>query len=395
MTPVPLPSLVTATLRANPAYELVLFDRLSPAERGALAPIAGDPDLYGVLRPRGEGLSFKSVSREAALLFLTLKEPGALPAYFVRGYGERAAKMTAELVLDGVLELQHGERFLCGAAAHPHIFGETAPAPAETAVARLSTEALRYAQALELDDAPRLSARLYFYNRAPASPRWRRALPTEDRIVEHLGLGPKGRVRRKLARAFHAVEPSPGLEGWRMWSHRAKEARGRLGYKLYVSPGIDQLPEALAAAVDVFGAVRVPRFKIGADLHGLLRPDKLVAYLETPDELMTTAERLGRLLSGMPAQGVPFTSEIAGGGLLSWGMDPPRVAHVPAWQEQMSWRLWLAQRLATAIVLSRSQASAAMEPWQFAIERMRLEGVDPSTWTPAHSIWKSRAAGEG
>src|ERR1700743_3498190 len=37
--------------RANPAFELVLFDRLPAAERRLLDALTGDPEHYGVLRP--------------------------------------------------------------------------------------------------------------------------------------------------------------------------------------------------------------------------------------------------------------------------------------------------------------------------------------------------------
>ena len=46
------------------------------------ALVRKDPDFYGILRPRpGEAaaLGVKSVDRETALLFLTLREPGPLP----------------------------------------------------------------------------------------------------------------------------------------------------------------------------------------------------------------------------------------------------------------------------------------------------------------------------
>ena len=44
---------LTATLRSNPHYELVAFDRLLPSEQALLGPLTADADFYGVLRPRG------------------------------------------------------------------------------------------------------------------------------------------------------------------------------------------------------------------------------------------------------------------------------------------------------------------------------------------------------
>ena len=75
MTTKPARSLRELCLQANPAYELVLFDRLSTPERLALEALGRDPDGYGILRPREDArLSIKSVSRETALLWFTLPD---------------------------------------------------------------------------------------------------------------------------------------------------------------------------------------------------------------------------------------------------------------------------------------------------------------------------------
>src|SRR5579864_7766297 len=80
--PVAPRDLLELPLRANPAFRLVLFDRLPAGQRRQLAGLARDPEHYGVLRPRrGTGLGLKAVDRETALLFLTLARPGPLPGY--------------------------------------------------------------------------------------------------------------------------------------------------------------------------------------------------------------------------------------------------------------------------------------------------------------------------
>jgi hypothetical protein len=72
----------SARLRASPAYELVLFDRLAESEKHLLREVAGDPDCYGVLRPREHSpLSMKAVSRDTALLLFSLREAGPLPRF--------------------------------------------------------------------------------------------------------------------------------------------------------------------------------------------------------------------------------------------------------------------------------------------------------------------------
>src|ERR1700742_1483495 len=92
-------------LRANPGYELVLLDRLRPAERQLLAEL-GEDDAYGMLRPRrGSALEARTASADTALLFLTLAEAAPLPSYMRHRLGSEAEAVAARLVLDGVLEL--------------------------------------------------------------------------------------------------------------------------------------------------------------------------------------------------------------------------------------------------------------------------------------------------
>ena len=167
-------TLLDRTFRANPRFELVLFDRLPPEEREALRQLREDPGFYGILRPRdrAEHLAGKAVDRETALLFLTLREAGPLPAYLRSALGEAAAGQTvARLVADGVFEVEREGAFLSGAAAIDGGEGRRGRGEAGGRLAELSIAALRYGQALALDDPLRLSWRLYGYNRRPLTPR--------------------------------------------------------------------------------------------------------------------------------------------------------------------------------------------------------------------------------
>jgi len=165
--------------------------------------------------------------------------------------------------------------------------------------------------------------------------------------------------------------------------------RGSSNYKLYVSPQCDEVPEALAAIVETLSRMPQSCFKIGSDVYGLLRPDKIIAYFTNFEQLEEAAQKLYTRLQGCSVQGVPFSAELAGDGLLSWGMDPPRAQRTHGYQEQESWRLWLSNRLALALVGARNSPSGAnaVEPWRFALDRMALEGVDTATWTPRPDIW--------
>jgi hypothetical protein len=383
-----------ATFRANPRYELVLLDRLSAEERAYLGGLERETDLYGILRPRdGGGVRFRSACRDTALLFLTLREPGRLPAYVQVAAGEGWRRAVAELVLDDVLEIRVDGAFVSGADAYRWVCDDTPTPVASARLARLSIDALRYAEALDIRDAGRLSARLYFYNRVPASPDWHRRFPTPEAVAQHLGIE-DGSVRSVLERqCVRMPSPGPG-EGWIMWRSRGAQPLppGSPLFKLYLSPDPSAAADAFKAAVGVLGDLPVVLLKVGRDVHGLLRPDKIITYFRTREDVEAAGECLARDLGGIPAQGVPFTAEIAGDGLLSWGVDPPRTESLLAWQERESWRLWLTNRLATALLAAQSGRPGGLAPWQFALERLRLLGVDPHSWTPLKTLWSEPAA---
>ncbi len=386
--------------RANPAFELVLYDRLPPEERTALADLRKDPDFYGILRPLegAAALGVKSIDRETALLILTLREPGPLPSYMEALLGDGLLRTVSRLVADGILEVglevglevEHGGGFVFGAAALPLFAEETGRSEGGSGIRRLadlSLAALKYGQDLDVDDALVLSYRLYGFNRRPLTPRWKAKLPDAAAVQSWLGVGPGGRWRQDLDRGW---EPTGGsTDWWLSWRSRA-QVDGLTGsgatWKLYVSPLPDALPEAFGAILDALTAARAPQFKVGADAWGILRADKIVSYFPSFERLAAAADAIAARLSGLPAQGVPFTSEIGGNGLLSWGVDPPREDSPSGTGE--SWRLWLTHRLARALLSARASRTATGDPWRFALERVRLEGVDTDTWTPSATLWK-------
>jgi hypothetical protein len=393
-------ALLGGVLRASPRYQLVPLERLSAHERQGLAELGDEPDLYGLLLPREPGAgspAAKAVDCDTALLFLTLREPGPLPAYLRAAGGDAASRALARLVADGVLEVERSGDFVSGAAAFepPGTAGRQRPGRPSGRLAELSRAALRHAAALKIDDASLLAAKLYGYNRRPLTPLWRRRLGSTEDVPGFLGLAP--RAPGPAEKDSPLSQPSGGgawshperSGGWLVWRLRGRGSAD-LGtaaeavFKLYVSPR----PEALAGAgppiLSALAAARPFQIKIGAAAGGLLRCDKLVAYFASFERLSEAAAGLAASLAGLPVQGVPFTAEIAGGGLLSWGVDPP--AGRSAWQRNESWRQRLTGRLAQAIVAARKAAHT--EPWEFALERLRLDGIDTDTWTPGALAWR-------
>lgn len=380
----------TRTFRAGGSYDLVVLDRLPPAEQLVLAELRSDPEFYGVLRPReNSGRTIKAVDRDTALLYLTLQTPGRLPFFVWAAGPDVARRRVTELVLDGVLELEDEGRFVSGPGALP-LTGGVGGVASDARLARLSRDALRYGQSLRLEDPEELGGRLYAFGRAPISPAWARRLADRDAVLAFLRAAPGTELRRRLDAAWQrAPEPDPG--GWIAWTRLDRRATriGEATYKLYVSPCTDALPDAFDAVVDVLSALDRARFKVGADAVGLLRPDKLVAYFEDLETLLGVATTLTTRLSGIAPHGVPFTAEIAHDGLLSWGMDPPASKRLVSWQGYESWRLWLVRRLSAAIVAAQHDEAPGVEPWQFAVERLRHDGVDVDRWTPSDGMWRA------
>jgi hypothetical protein len=265
--------------------------------------------------------------------------------------------------------------------------GARDPGIAGGVLSRLSEAALRHGQALALDDPARLAARLYFYHRQPLTPEWRRRLPSPSAVAEYLDLGDQGGQTPGLARTWRRVPPSRS-QGWVTWTSSAASPSGRrrTRYKLYVSPRAEHLREAFRAVVDLLPESDARVVKVGHDVWGLLRADKLILYFPTLDGVVDAARRLGRSLAGLPAHGVPFTAELAGQGLLSWGMDPPRTA-AGRGPEPESWRTWVTGRLAAALLLARAGASPTIEPWRSALRGIERHGVDSRRWTPPRALW--------
>ncbi len=384
-----------AVLRANPGYDLVPLDRLTAVEREAVAEEASRQRApYGLLRPTADGpLEPRLASTDTALLFFTLMVPGPCPGYLRSGLGDRLTSTLGRLVLDGILEVEVDGVFRSGAA------GWSPLAPAGDGrrggrTAALSEEAIRYGQALlELGSLPAesIATRLYMYGRRPVSPALRRLVVSRDPLG---GAGPT--LQRRWIEQPSSSSDSP----WRSWQPRRSAAgRGRSSapFKLYVSPTTETLPEAVrAVALALAERPGVLGFKVGRTVDGVARPDKMVAYFASLEELRGGADRVRDEAAGCRPHGVPFTAGVTDDGLLSWAMDPPRDSPRPGHDSRgASWRTWVSTRLAEYLLDARTSdvRGAGGEPWQVALARLQLDGVDTASWVPGPRIFDAAATG--
>lgn len=368
-----------------------MFEDLGPRERELLKDWERDNENYGLLRSEKAVHTTKVVSKDVALLFLTLRSPRSLPTYFSRLLGADAERTVQTLIFDGVLEVEQEGQFQSGptAMASPP---RVQPVETEGTLDRLSRLALHYGFGLQLTNPGQLSARLYFYNRSPVSPRWQRELSEKGDLERFLGFDVGSPVGKLLRSQWRELEVQPQTVGWRRWASRDGRKR-RLPYKLYLSPQTRVLPSILGEVLAVLKEHEAQHFKFGADIAGLQRPDKFVVYAESKEQLLSIAQALAERLSGVAAAGVPFTAPVLSNGLLSWGMDPPAEKEGRETFGGQSWRIWVCERLARALVLGASLPEA--ECVERALARLQLEGVDTTTWTPKQGIWSEIQQGNG
>ncbi len=257
------------------------------------------------------------------------------------------------------------------------------------ALADLSLQALRHAAALGAGNALELSGHLYRYNTLPLTPQWLRRIPDHNVVEEYLQIQAGGCNRRELDREWTRVPLAAEQSAWLAWTSRTISIPAKTTtYKLYLSPLACRLREAFRVWLTAITAAGAFHFKMGSKVRGLLRPDKMVAYFGDRDALEEAARLIAKELSGCPAQGVPFTAELNCGALMSWGSDPPLEEAMPPWLRRQSWRQWVCNRLGAALAVAKHYESEAMPSWQFALERLRLDGVDVGNWAPVSTDWQ-------
>ncbi|MEQ1905970.1 MAG: hypothetical protein ABL888_17405 [Pirellulaceae bacterium] len=391
-----LSRLLGMNLRSNPEFELVELLRFSDAERQTFDKLKEDGSCFGVLRPtQGSSLTMKSVCKETALVFYAMTKVGPLPHFLCEELardGSNGTQLVAELVLDGVLELQTDQGFVSGAAAFPFLYDNQQPLDNQSHLAKISLAAIQLGQRLFSDEPMRVSAFMYFYNRNPVTPRLQRALHTDTAYEQFLGLERGGACAQVLQDNWEFTPLGPTQTGWRSWTAKKKKrlSRGtKAGFKLYFSPTCESLPACLPTFIRTLTELAVPYFKIGADLPGLCRPDKIVAYFNSFDHVQEVGRAVAEAVGDVTVQGVPFSADLFGNGLLSWGIDPKEMPALEG-QEVASWRLWITNHIARSVLQCKGDQHATMEPWQYSLDRLRLEGIDTETWTPTDTFEQRR-----
>ncbi|VTS08410.1 hypothetical protein [Tuwongella immobilis] len=365
---------IAATYRLHPEVEIRRIPDLSPIERDRLGK-GLDPEIHAVIWPKlGVLRSVKAIcGRTLAILDWALSAnrlPPESAALLSVAQGQPLEQWLQRLVIAEILEVESQGRWSSGPSV-------AAWAESPLGTDSLSAQALRYAACLPVSDPHELSARLYFFQRRPVS-------PTLEAKWPHLPLQTPQWLSDRIPADWSAV-PIRREDGWQhLLPPRPGPKPRHTTWKLYVSTTPEQLIAHLPAMLQTLAEQPLTAAKIVCTAAGLQRPDHFVAYFAEQAELRDAAKRLRIRFDGLPGTGIPFTAS-AGVPWLGWGVDPPRLRPRTDQHEPESWRLWLTNRLALAIVQAKSRQDAAQSPQSavdFALLRIRAEGVDPQLWLP-------------
>ncbi len=358
-----------SVVRLNPRYQVRDGESWAASWPVPLRSFLGEQDGTAVLvAAPEEELPAKWISSAAAELLTILRRPGPPPS-------DLSPVLASALVLDAVLDVLTPDGWVNGPAAFEALWGDE-PVLKPTGLGRVSVGAVSWAATLPVMDVVSVVGRLYAYGRYPLSQRWRRRYPGPTAVLDALG---GAAAIKDWEIAGHQDAPRPWLSFARPRSRSAPSSH--FPYKLYLSPHPDALSEVLPMVARELAATPATQFKLGGTVGGLLRPDKLVVYLRDVEELEETAGSLATALRGARPHGVPFSADLGGDGLLSWGADPPREA-TPVGDEAESWRLSVCRRLAEGLRAARRVLLTRTTPERFALTRLALDGVDLASFAP-------------
>jgi hypothetical protein len=375
-----------ATLVASPSLRLFAGTRLPTRVRRALGSLRRGRDFDGVLvRKQSDAATCIALSQEGTRLWSALAKPRALAEVLASPLDPTLNSDIARLVLEGAFAVEAGNGSLVtGREAFETLFFCASMAPPAGRTGRLTVLALERAGQLPANAPGAMANLLYRYNTVPPSEHWRRQYGKPDDLERWL-------AARSLLTAFsHGSDRwtmrRPAAEDhwiyWRRLMGRADNSSPLAAFKLYVSPTCADAIGAFHATLEVTAKSSAVALKIGRDLHGILRPDKLVIYFNTAESLFAAVPPLRQKLAGAAAQGVPLTPSITDDGLLSWGLDPP---NLDTSSPGVSWRTWLAGRFARALSALDSARSQSISTWGFALGYVSLDGVNPLTLAPPGS----------
>jgi hypothetical protein len=164
---------------------------------------------------------------------------------------------------------------------------------------------------------------------------------------------------------------------------------------LYICPEPEGLPQALQTLVSIVADSKAIYFKVAGTATSILRPDKLVVYFRSLNDLIRMANKFAGLSPELRSQEAPFTARLDHQGLLSWGVDPNHHASGGWSSNGESWRLWVTNRLAAFIIAAQQSRPPIEDASAYALQRMQMDGVDVASWIPTSTWLRAMTEAEG
>ena len=293
--------------------------------------------------------------------------------------------MLARLVLDRVLEVERTDDFVSGPEALlAHGVDARRASDAGEPVRRGGS----LWRGASCGRCTTLSHKLYGYNtRARRRPALRRKLPDRDSCFDFLGLDRRRRGTRAPSPVL-AVRTDATGGGYSRGNGRRGSWRATAMQALR-RPALEELPACLPALAAALGCSDGDRNSRSAPIStDCCAPTRLVAYFPSQrgaagsrPALAADRRRPRRARGALPGRDRRRRRAVLG----------RRPAKRPGSASRVSWRQWICERLAAALVMARAAATAdCREPWRFALDRLGLEGVDTDTFMPTGN-WSEAA----
>lgn len=377
-----------ARYRTGQHYVLVEWSNVSFEQKDRLSRLPEETQVYGsFLSLPGSALPERVAWRETAILFLHLQNHDHLPHYLALEPERDVLNMLANLLHDHVLEIWNGDRFITGIEAWMafHRNDNIHKSPPSGFLTELSWKAVTGAFLLPGVSAAALSKQLYSFNTLPIGDADRSRFPDKSTIREFQYPSTDPGHPLSIMNDWKLNDPNgeSGWLGWRKTTHEYSQLANRTPtFKLYISPMPEALPAVIRLVVPILDRNRAHSFKTGATLNGLMRPDKMVVYFLNLSDLFVAAREMITLLKGVPEHGVPFTSQLDERGLLSWGVDPPRM-EVISELDGGSWRSRLCDLLGNIIHQWQTEGPVESERIPYLWSRLHDAGIRPEDWAAA------------
>jgi hypothetical protein len=171
---------------------------------------------------------------------------------------------------------------------------------------------------------------------------------------------------------------------WRRGGALSVNPLRRARAKLYVSvcPAFLE-PHFEVIMETVFSTSEAVEAKIASTARGLHRPDALVVYCESFEQLSVIAQRLVPLVATALPSSMTFAPRFAVSQNIFWGIDPIQPENLVYGE---SWRRSICCRCAqVAIRLRHLNAADPITVSSSALVRLNLDGVDTATWIPPYA----------